>query len=126
MKEAPEASAEPDPGDGPGTEAGEEPGAIAGPGSGQSGDGAGNGGTVSLDDAPLNRFHVKITTLTFGANFSDGYHLGIIGIALTLISPQMHLSAAWEGLLGASALLGIFAGSIVLGWAAERDRKSVV
>ncbi|MGW8375155.1 MFS transporter [Streptomyces sp. ODS28] len=77
-------------------------------------------GSVTLDDAPLNRFHLKITALTFGANFSDGYHLGIVGIALTLIGPQMGLGAAWEGLLGASALLGIFAGSIVLGWAADR------
>ncbi|WP_245980071.1 MFS transporter [Streptomyces diacarni] len=74
----------------------------------------------TLDDAPLNRFHIKITALTFGANFSDGYHLGIIGIALTLITPQMGLGAAWQGLLGASALIGIFAGSIVLGWAADR------
>jgi putative MFS transporter len=74
----------------------------------------------SYDDAPLNRFHLKITALTFGANFSDGYHLGTIGIALTLIAPQMHLGAAWQGLLGASALIGIFAGSIGIGWAADR------
>lgn len=76
--------------------------------------------THSYDDAPLNRFHLKITALTFGANFSDGYHLGTIGIALTLIAPQMHLGATWQGLLGASALIGIFAGSIGIGWAADR------
>ncbi|WFR66122.1 hypothetical protein P9139_13970 [Curtobacterium flaccumfaciens] len=33
----------------------------------------------------LSRFHMRITALTFGANFSDGYALGSIGIALTLI-----------------------------------------
>lgn len=75
---------------------------------------------VSFDDAPLNRFHVKITALTFGANFSDGYHLGVIGIALTLIQPQMNFGSVWEGLLGASALIGIFIGSITLGWLADR------
>ncbi|MGQ4512447.1 MFS transporter [Streptomyces sp. DW26H14] len=75
---------------------------------------------VSFDDAPLNRFHLKITALTFGANFSDGYQLGVIGIALTLITPQMHLGSVWEGLLGASALIGIFVGSIALGWLADR------
>ncbi|MFD7923564.1 MFS transporter [Streptomyces sp. NPDC059740] len=74
----------------------------------------------TLDDAPLNGFHLKITALTFGANFSDGYHLGVIGAALTLITPQMHLGAAWQGLLGASALVGIFLGSITLGWLADR------
>ncbi|MFD7923811.1 MFS transporter [Streptomyces sp. NPDC059740] len=74
----------------------------------------------SFDDAPLNRFHLKITALTFGANFSDGYQLGVIGIALTLIAPQMHLGAVWQGMLGASALIGIFVGSITLGWLADR------
>ncbi|WP_179120136.1 MFS transporter [Streptomyces tsukubensis] len=77
-------------------------------------------GLVPFDDAPLNKFHVKITALTFGANFSDGYQLGVIGIALTLIGPQMGFGSAWEGLLGASALIGIFLGSITLGWLADR------
>ncbi|POX37444.1 MFS transporter [Streptomyces sp. Ru73] len=76
--------------------------------------------TDTFDDAPLNRFHLKITALTFGANFSDGYQLGIIGIALTAIAPQMHLGSLWQGLMGASALIGVFAGSIVIGWAADR------
>jgi putative MFS transporter len=70
----------------------------------------------NADDAPLNRFHLKITALTFGANFSDGYALGGIGIALAFIAPQMNLGPVWQGILGASMLLGIFAGSMVLGW----------
>ncbi|WP_053163968.1 MFS transporter [Streptomyces noursei] len=78
------------------------------------------GAHASFDDLPLNRFHLKITALTFGANFSDGYQLGIIGIALTAMAPQMHLGALWQGLMGASALIGVFVGSIVIGWAADR------
>lgn len=117
----PEAAPDAGPREGPGEEGGPGPGGGAGGTGSESGSGGADGDTlVSLDDAPLNRFHVKITALTFGANFSDGYHLGIIGIALTLFGPQMRLGAAWEGLLGASALIGIFAGSIVLGWAADR------
>ncbi|WP_035350459.1 MFS transporter [Fictibacillus gelatini] len=76
--------------------------------------------TFKMDDAPLNKFHLKITALTFGANFSDGYALGIIGIALTLLSPQMHLSPLWEGLIGSSALIGLFVGSLVLGGLSDR------
>ncbi|MCX4726860.1 MFS transporter [Streptomyces sp. NPDC090052] len=76
--------------------------------------------SYSFDDAPLNRFHLKVTALTFGANFSDGYQLGVIGIALTLMAPQMGLGAVWQGMLGASALIGIFVGSIGLGWLADR------
>ena len=82
--------------------------------------GADPSGGTSFDDVPLNRFHLKITALTFCANFSDGYELGIIGIALPLLSPQLHAGAIWQGLLGASALVGIFLGSLVVGWAADR------
>jgi putative MFS transporter len=69
---------------------------------------------TSYDDVPLNRFHLKITALTFCANFSDGYELGIIGIALPLLSPQLHAGAIWQGLIGASALVGIFLGSMAV------------
>ncbi len=73
-----------------------------------------------VDDVPLNKFHLKITALTFGANFSDGYLLGIIGIALTLIGPQMNLGPVWTGLLGSSALIGLFFGSLFLGTLADK------
>ncbi|MFF2597100.1 MFS transporter [Priestia megaterium] len=75
--------------------------------------------TVKLDDAPLNKFHVKIAGLTFGAHFTDGYILGIIGIALTLLKPEMELSPLWVGLVGSSALIGLFLGSLILGWISD-------
>ncbi|MGE7923822.1 MFS transporter [Viridibacillus arvi] len=75
--------------------------------------------TIKLDDAPLNRFHIKIAGLTFGAHFTDGYILGIIGFALTLMTPQMGLSPFWVGLIGSSALIGLFLGSLILGWISD-------
>ncbi|MBE5102272.1 MFS transporter [Priestia aryabhattai] len=75
--------------------------------------------TVKLDDAPLNKFHVKIAGLTFGAHFTDGYILGIIGIALTFLKPEMELSPLWVGLVGSSALIGLFLGSLILGWISD-------
>ncbi|MEG0258773.1 MAG: MFS transporter [Lysinibacillus sp.] len=75
--------------------------------------------TIKLDDAPLNKFHIKIAGLTFGAHFTDGYILGIIGFALLLLTPQMELSAFWIGLIGSSALIGLFLGSLVLGWISD-------
>ncbi|WP_432850428.1 MFS transporter [Amycolatopsis sp. CA-161197] len=77
-------------------------------------------GATAFDDVPLNRFHLRITALTFCANYSDGYELGIISIALPLIASQLGFGTVWEGLLGASALIGIFLGSIVVGWAADK------
>ena len=75
---------------------------------------------VKIDDLPIGRFHLKIAGLTFGAHFTDGYILGLIGIAFTLISPQMHLDAFWQGLIGASALIGLFLGSLFFGWISDK------
>lgn len=78
------------------------------------------GNTVKIDDLPIGRFHIKIAGLTFGAHFTDGYILGMIGIAFTLINPQMQLNPFWQGLIGASALIGLFLGSLFFGWISDR------
>ena len=44
-----------------------------------------------MDDVPLNRFHIRIAGLTFGAHFIDGYILGLIGFALIQLKPIWHL-----------------------------------
>lgn len=75
--------------------------------------------TVKIDDLPIGRFHLRIAGLTFGAHFTDGYILGLIGIAFTLLSPQMQLDALWQGLIGASALMGLFIGSLFFGWISD-------
>lgn len=76
--------------------------------------------SIKIDDLPIGRFHLKIAGLTFGAHFTDGYILGLIGIAFTLLSPQMHLDAFWQGLIGASALIGLFMGSLFFGWICDK------
>ncbi|MGW2444526.1 MFS transporter [Streptomyces sp. NPDC001675] len=68
---------------------------------------------------PLRGFHLRVTATTFGANFSDGYALGIVGAVLPTLTTTMHLSGVWQGLLGASALIGLFFGSISLGRVAD-------
>src|SRR5690242_19660526 len=73
------------------------------------------GGPDGPAKEPLTGFHLRVTATTFGANFSDGYALGVIGAVLPALDESMHLSGAWEGLLGASALIGLFFGSILLG-----------
>lgn len=73
-----------------------------------------------LDDVPLNRFHIKIASLTFGAHFTEGYALGTVGYAMASLSQQMPLDAFWSGLLGASALIGIFLGSLLFGWLSDK------
>ncbi|WP_035355474.1 MFS transporter [Acetobacterium malicum] len=70
---------------------------------------------INMDDLPLKAFHIKITALTFGAHLTDGYVLGTIGMAIIFMQNQMTLSPVWQGLIGASALIGLFFGSLILG-----------
>ncbi len=75
---------------------------------------------VLLDDIPLNRFHVKIAGLTFGAHLTEGYALGTVGYALASLNRQMPLDSFWMGAIGSSALIGIFLGSLLFGWLSDR------
>jgi putative MFS transporter len=77
-------------------------------------------GPVSLDDVPLNSFHVKIAGLTFGAHLTEGFAIGTIGYALAAMNRQMPIDAFWMGMIGSSALMGIFLGSLVFGWLSDR------
>lgn len=72
-------------------------------------------GTIYLDDLPIGKFHCKLIALTFGAHFTDGYIIGLIGIVLTVLAPIMDLTPFWEGVIGASVLLGLFFGSFIAG-----------
>lgn len=84
--------------------------------------------TVSetLNEAPLNLFHLR-AVLTAGMGFfTDAYDLFIIGAALILIKEQWHPSATMTGLLGSTALIAAFVGAFVFGRLADVfGRKSI-
>ncbi|WP_052126229.1 MFS transporter [Ureibacillus massiliensis] len=82
--------------------------------------------SISMDDLPLGKTHIMAAIYTTGGKFCDGYILGVIGIALTLLGPQMELNALWYGLIGSSALIGLFLGSFLFGWLTDRiGRKPI-
>ena len=54
-----------------------------------------------IDDAPLTRFHKKLTTFSSGGPFIDGYALSIIGIALITMTPALDLGPSEIGMVGA-------------------------
>jgi MFS transporter, putative metabolite transport protein len=71
--------------------------------------------SVAFEDARLTGFHLRVAFAGTGGQFSDGFILGIVGIALAIAAPQLHLNAIWLGILGAASLAGLFAGSLFAG-----------
>ncbi|WP_111891540.1 MFS transporter [Acinetobacter sp. MB5] len=71
---------------------------------------------VSIDDVPMNGFHRLLSMRTGGGWLLDGYVLSIIGVALMQLSADLHLTNFWQGMIAASALIGIFFGGFLGGW----------
>jgi len=74
---------------------------------------------IITDDVPLNWFHARMTIFTSGGAFCDGYILGTIAIALTLLTPVLKLTPVLSGLVGSAALAGLFFGSLVFGYVTD-------
>lgn len=75
---------------------------------------------ILMEDLPLSRFHLRVAFAGTGGVFSDGFVLGIVGIAVSIAAVPLHLSAFWMGLLGAASLIGLFFGSLIGGPLADR------
>ena len=81
---------------------------------------------MSVEDVPISRFHRLLTVRSGGGSFVDGYVLSIIGIAMTKVSPALGLSPLWEGLIAASALIGIFFGGFMGGVLTDRLGRRMI
>ncbi|MBC2640747.1 MULTISPECIES: MFS transporter [unclassified Rhodococcus (in: high G+C Gram-positive bacteria)] len=83
-------------------------------------------GPSLIDDSPLTAFHKKLTLFSCGGPFLDGYALTIIGIALVSMKPHLGLTTLDTGLIGATALIGIFLGGAVFGYVTDRVGRKVM
>jgi putative MFS transporter len=79
-----------------------------------------------VDDSPLKRFHINLTIFSAGGPFLDGYMLSIIGMALIPLNKVFAINSLWNGLIGASALIGMFAGALLFGNLADRVGREVM
>jgi putative MFS transporter len=75
---------------------------------------------TAYDDMPLTSFHLRVAIASTGGVFSDGFGLGIIGIALTLAASPLGLTPLWLGLLGGASLAGLFLGALLTGPTADQ------
>lgn len=51
---------------------------------------------VAIGDAPADGFHCLVMAFANGAQFVDGYLLGIITIALPVLPKEFGLDATWK------------------------------
>ncbi|MFK0091943.1 MFS transporter [Pseudomonas sp. NPDC090592] len=71
---------------------------------------------TSIEDVALSRFHQLLTVRSVGGSFVDGYVLSIVGVVMLQMSSTLQLDSFWEGMIAASALIGIFFGGFIGGW----------
>jgi MFS family permease len=84
----------------------------------------------TLDEAPLRRFHLVLSSLAAMGTFIDGYDLSVISFQALVISNVFHFSLKSNpllyGLLLTSALIGMAIGGVSFGWLADRlGRKTM-
>ena len=79
-----------------------------------------------LDESKVRRIHLKITALSSGGNFLDGYDLAIISVAILLLTPEFSLTSAEQTLLLGSTLLGMVFGGIMGGHLADRGGRKLL
>jgi putative MFS transporter len=77
-------------------------------------------GYEALDAPELRGFRVRLTFLSAAGMFLDGYDLTVIAVALPLLTKQFAISAALQGLVGSSAVIGMLVGSLFLGRLTDR------
>ncbi len=72
------------------------------------------------------RFLTRMVTVLIGGMILDGYVLGIVGPVAGRMAEDLQLTALWQGLIAAAALIGILVGSPIGGWAADKwGRKPI-
>ncbi|MFB0875910.1 MULTISPECIES: MFS transporter [unclassified Sphingobium] len=79
-----------------------------------------DGAMTPFENVPVGRFHRRLVISAGSGQFSDGFSIGIIAIALSLAKEPLGLSGWWMGALGASTLFGLFFGSLIAGSITDR------
>jgi len=71
-----------------------------------------------MDNAKLSGVHKKITALSIGGTFLDGFDISIISVALIVMSKTQFgtNTALGSGLIGASTIIGMLIGAILFGY----------
>lgn len=78
----------------------------------------------SLDENRVTRAQMKITALSSGGSFLDGYDISIISVAILTLTNQFSLSSSDTFLLLGSTFIGMILGGVTLGYLTDlRGRR---
>ncbi|MGH9068057.1 MAG: MFS transporter [Acidimicrobiales bacterium] len=96
------------------------------PGAGAPTPGADDALIAALNGARLGRFHLRAAVTAGMGFFTDAYDLFIIGVVITILRHQWHLTTTEVSLLGSTSLVAAFVGAFVFGRIADLfGRKKV-
>ncbi|HII82413.1 MAG TPA: sugar porter family MFS transporter [Ferroplasma sp.] len=72
----------------------------------------------SIDNSPIKKVHLRITALSSGGSFLDGYDISIISVALIVMSkPVYGLNTDFgKAMIAASTVIGMLFGAIIFGY----------
>lgn len=69
-----------------------------------------------MDDSGIRKVHLRITALSSGGSFLDGYDISIISVAILILQSQFLLSGTQVTILLGSTLLGMVLGGVTIGY----------
>lgn len=81
---------------------------------------------IPLEDVPLNSYHKRLTFYSSGGPFLDGYVLSIIGVVMLQMTEALSLTTFWQGMIAASALIGVFIGGFLGGWFTDKYGRKIL
>ena len=82
--------------------------------------------SVSYEEAPFGRLHWKVLLGGVFGQYSDGFMLGSIGIALSLATTELGLTPWMLGFIGAASLFGLMFGSLFAGPIVDRFGRQAI
>ncbi|HEY2682732.1 MAG TPA: MFS transporter [Steroidobacteraceae bacterium] len=81
---------------------------------------------IDYEDAPLMSCHRWLIVGATTGYVSDGYTLGVVGIALASAQHDLALTPQWLGWLGGASLVGLLVGALLSGSLADRLGRRVI
>ena len=74
----------------------------------------------TIDEAKLNKFHLRVLFWCFLIIIIDGYDIAVAGAAIPSIMEEMKVSASTAGFMASSTLFGMMFGTIIFGGLSEK------